>query len=94
MSDEYSHLTLLGRFYVIYKHNLNYPNRTPHPIAKMAKLIDGKQIAEDIRVELRKQIETWVSDGQRAPHLTCVLVGEDPASCTYVRNKMKVCSHR
>lgn len=56
----------------------------------MAKLIDGKQIAEDIRGELRTQITQWVADGHRAPQLTCVLVGEDPASCTYVRNKMKV----
>lgn len=56
----------------------------------MAQLIDGKQIAEDIRGELRTQIADWVAAGHRAPQLTCVLVGEDPASQTYVRNKMKV----
>lgn len=59
----------------------------------MAKLIDGKQIAADIRMELREQIEEWMKHGgNRAPHLTAILIGEDPASNTYVSNKMKVCS--
>lgn len=56
----------------------------------MAKLIDGKQIAADIQQELRTHIEQWVKDGHRAPQLTAVLIGDDPASCTYVNNKMKV----
>ncbi|XP_062560953.1 bifunctional methylenetetrahydrofolate dehydrogenase/cyclohydrolase, mitochondrial isoform X2 [Armigeres subalbatus] len=55
----------------------------------MAKLIDGKQIAADIRMELREQIEEWMKQGHRAPHLTAILIGEDPASSTYVSNKMK-----
>lgn len=57
-----------------------------------AKIIDGKKIAEDIRGELREQVKEWMkTENQRAPHLTAVLVGEDPASHTYVKNKMKVC---
>lgn len=56
----------------------------------MAKLIDGKHISEEIRQELRAEIEQWVAGGHRAPQLTAVLIGEDPASCTYIRNKMKV----
>ncbi|XP_058459836.1 bifunctional methylenetetrahydrofolate dehydrogenase/cyclohydrolase, mitochondrial isoform X2 [Malaya genurostris] len=55
----------------------------------MAKLIDGKQIASDIRGELREQIVTWMEQGHRAPHLTAILIGDDPASSTYVANKMK-----
>lgn len=59
--------------------------------ATEAKLIDGKRIAEDIRVELREQIDEWMkNENQRAPHLTAVLVGDDAASHTYVKNKMKV----
>ncbi|XP_070506151.1 bifunctional methylenetetrahydrofolate dehydrogenase/cyclohydrolase, mitochondrial isoform X2 [Chironomus tepperi] len=55
-----------------------------------AKIIDGKKIAEDIRGELREQVQEWMKrENQRAPHLTAVLVGEDPASHTYVKNKMK-----
>lgn len=64
-------------------------NRTSHNPA-MAALIDGKQIAQDIRTELSVEIQQWIADGHRAPQLTAIIVGEDPASQTYVRNKMKV----
>lgn len=54
-----------------------------------AKLIDGKQIAQDIISELRQETQQWMAQGHRAPQLTAILVGEDPASTTYVKNKMK-----
>lgn len=54
----------------------------------MAKIIDGKAIAADIRAEIREDIKRYVSEGYRAPHLTAVLVGDDQASDTYVRMKM------
>lgn len=58
-----------------------------------AKIIDGKKIAEDIRIELRDQIKEWMQkENERAPQLTAILIGEDPASQTYVRNKMKAAS--
>lgn len=56
----------------------------------MAKLIDGKQIAETIKSELKVEIREWTEQGHRPPQLTAVLLGEDPASSTYVNNKMKV----
>uniref|UniRef100_A0A182IYN5 Tetrahydrofolate dehydrogenase/cyclohydrolase catalytic domain-containing protein n=1 Tax=Anopheles atroparvus TaxID=41427 RepID=A0A182IYN5_ANOAO len=59
-------------------------------LGKMAKLIDGKQIASEIRAELREQIVLWKTQGHRAPQLTAILIGDDPASATYVNNKMKV----
>lgn len=58
----------------------------------MAQLIDGKQIATEIRNELKAKIEKWTQEGHRPPQLTAVLIGSDPASCTYVNNKMKVSS--
>lgn len=57
---------------------------------QMAQIIDGKQIANDIRTELKTKIHKWVQEGHRPPQLTAVLIGNDPASCTYVKNKMKV----
>ncbi|XP_063699115.1 bifunctional methylenetetrahydrofolate dehydrogenase/cyclohydrolase, mitochondrial isoform X2 [Culicoides brevitarsis] len=54
----------------------------------MAKLIDGKRIATEIRAELKQKVIEWVKEGHRAPHLTAILVGDDQASQTYVRNKM------
>lgn len=56
----------------------------------MAKIISGTTISKDIRHELKTQIEEWIANGHRAPHLTAVLIGEDPASHTYVKNKIKV----
>ncbi|XP_058120359.1 bifunctional methylenetetrahydrofolate dehydrogenase/cyclohydrolase, mitochondrial isoform X1 [Anopheles ziemanni] len=58
-------------------------------VASMAKLIDGKQIASEIRAELREQLVLWKAQGHRAPQLTAILIGDDPASATYVNNKMK-----
>ena len=55
-------------------------------------ILDGKKIAADIRAELREQISALVAKGQRAPKLAVVIVGHNPASETYVANKMKACA--
>ncbi len=55
-------------------------------------LLDGKQIAATIREELTQQISDLVAKGQRAPKLGIVIVGHNPASETYVSNKMKACA--
>ncbi len=56
-----------------------------------AQLIDGRQVAADIQRELRARIENRVAAGRRRPGLAVVMVGEDPASAIYVRNKRKAC---
>ncbi|KAI8434290.1 hypothetical protein MSG28_012377 [Choristoneura fumiferana] len=55
----------------------------------MAKILDGKGLAKDIRNELKIKIHNWVLQGHRAPSLKCVIVGDDPASHTYVKNKIQ-----
>lgn len=55
-------------------------------------ILDGKQIAQTIRAELREQVEAIKAAGQRVPKLAIVLVGNNPASETYVNNKMKACA--
>lgn len=52
-------------------------------------LIDGKAIAADIRAEAREEVHRWTAYGHRAPYLAVVLVGDHPASASYVRGKMK-----
>lgn len=54
-----------------------------------AKLIDGKEIAARVRDEVKKDAATFTQKHGRAPGLDVVLVGEDPASQVYVRNKEK-----
>src|SRR4030095_8864816 len=56
----------------------------------MPKLIDGRAIAEKVYVELRDEIAGLKSRGL-TPGLAVVLVGDDPASRTYVRAKDKMC---
>jgi methylenetetrahydrofolate dehydrogenase (NADP+)/methenyltetrahydrofolate cyclohydrolase len=55
------------------------------------QIIDGKAIAADIRREVREQSDRLASQGKRRPGLAVVLVGDDPASQVYVRNKRAAC---
>ena len=54
-------------------------------------VLDGKKIASDIRLEIKEQVTEMVAHGQRAPHLAIVMVGHNPASETYVTNKIRAC---
>jgi methylenetetrahydrofolate dehydrogenase (NADP+)/methenyltetrahydrofolate cyclohydrolase len=56
-----------------------------------AKVIDGNQIAAQIRAELEKEIKELKAKHDITPGLAVVLVGENPASQQYVRNKNKAC---
>ncbi len=56
------------------------------------KLISGKTIAADIRETLRQRIESLKEAEKRLPKLSVILVGDDPASATYVRNKERACA--
>ncbi|MCK0714759.1 bifunctional methylenetetrahydrofolate dehydrogenase/methenyltetrahydrofolate cyclohydrolase FolD [Chromohalobacter sarecensis] len=56
-----------------------------------AQLIDGKVIAANVREQVSRQVQARRHDGKRAPGLAVVLVGEDPASEVYVRNKHRAC---
>jgi len=55
-------------------------------------ILDGKHIAATIRAELREQIEALKAQGKRVPKLAVVIVGHNPASETYVNNKIKACA--
>ncbi len=57
----------------------------------MAVILDGRALSEKIRGELKKEVEELKGRFGRAPTLAVVLVGNDPASEIYVRNKVKAC---
>ena len=57
-----------------------------------ANIIDGKQIGQEIRDEVRIAVEKRQENGLPVPGLATVLVGENPASQVYVRNKQKACA--
>ena len=56
-----------------------------------AAIIDGKAIAEKVRQEVRQAVARMKEDHGYTPGLATVLVGENPASATYVRSKRKTC---
>ena len=52
-----------------------------------AKIIDGKSVAENLLQDLKKEIGVRSKEGIRNPSLAVILVGSDPASSIYVKNK-------
>jgi len=58
----------------------------------MEKLIDGKLISDKLRSKIAQETAAFIEETKIIPHLTVVIVGQDPASKTYVRNKQKACA--
>ena len=54
-------------------------------------LLDGKKLATQIKSEIKEKVLTRAAEGKKIPHLAAILVGENPASMAYVRNKVKSC---
>lgn len=54
-------------------------------------IIDGKQVSDTIMREISHEVAAMTAQGLRPPHLVAILVGENPASVTYVGNKVKAC---
>ena len=57
-----------------------------------AQIIDGKNVAADVRAEVKQKIETRLALGKRRPGLAVILIGSDPASQVYVNHKRKACA--
>jgi methylenetetrahydrofolate dehydrogenase (NADP+) / methenyltetrahydrofolate cyclohydrolase len=56
-----------------------------------AVILDGKKLAREIREELRDEVAEFIENNSEVPTLATVLVGNDPASEIYVRNKVTAC---
>lgn len=56
-----------------------------------AHILDGKALAQSLRQRIQVQVAVWQAEGRRAPGLAVILVGNDPASEVYVRNKRAAC---
>ena len=59
--------------------------------AGRAQKLDGKALSDRMRAGMRAVIDNYVAAGNSAPGLAVVLVGDDPASAVYVRNKQRAC---
>ena len=58
-----------------------------------AKIIDGVAVAKKIRDECRERVQRIVAQGGTPPGLAVIIVGSDPASQIYVRNKIRACGN-
>jgi methylenetetrahydrofolate dehydrogenase (NADP+)/methenyltetrahydrofolate cyclohydrolase len=58
----------------------------------MTNIIDGKRIAAELRQQLTQQVTQRTAQGLRPPGLAVILVGQNPASQVYVRNKRNACA--
>lgn len=58
----------------------------------VATVVSGTELARQIHKEIQSDIGKLVSQGNRRPHLSVILVGDDHASHTYVRNKTRTAS--
>ncbi len=56
-----------------------------------SQILDGKAIAADIKTHLKSEVDALVAAGKRRPGLAVILVGDNPASQVYVRNKRASC---
>ena len=55
------------------------------------ELIDGKKLLAKVKFELKSEVQKMANSNLRAPHLAAILVGDDPASQTYINAKIKSC---
>ena len=56
-------------------------------------LIDGKKISLELQSEIAVEVKELIAIGMKQPHLAAILVGDDPASQTYVSSKVKACDN-
>ncbi len=54
-------------------------------------ILNGKELSKKLREKLKEEIKDFLSKGYRKPGLAVILVGNDPASLIYVKNKIKAC---
>ena len=59
---------------------------------KMTQIIYGSELSAELKENMRAKVEAWASTGMRTPCLAVILVGDNPASESYVRGKEKACA--
>ena len=57
----------------------------------MAQILDGLKVSQDIKKEIKEEVDCIIANGGKAPHLAAILVGENGASKAYVNSKVKDC---
>lgn len=61
------------------------------PTARATVVVDGKALANEIRKQIAAEVDRLLGDGRRRPRLAVVLVGDNPASASYIKGKRRAC---
>ena len=69
--------------------SLSFYDNESNPMT--AQIINGKEVSEQCLQRISEQVQQRQTEGKRAPGLAVILVGENPASAVYVRNKQRAC---
>jgi methylenetetrahydrofolate dehydrogenase (NADP+) / methenyltetrahydrofolate cyclohydrolase len=80
---------LLAR--ILVRDQLSAPRLKTPDSSMTATILDGKKVAQQIRAELTEEVIDFIQNNSVVPCLAAVLVGDDPASEVYVRNKRRAC---
>ena len=56
-------------------------------------ILDGKKVSNEIKAEIKAEVDAMKANGEKVPHLAAIIVGNDGASMTYVNTKVKACEH-
>ena len=86
-----SHLWRLKRvsMSILYKKNENQSCNSNEPSEQSLKLLDGRQVSKVHKEHLAREVDAFVSKHSQRPGLGVILVGDDPASQVYVKNKLR-----
>ncbi len=73
--------------------NVGAPGNVCDSVQRMsAEIIDGKAVAAEVRAQVAQDVADWTARHDGPPGLATILVGDDPGSAIYVRNKRRACA--
>ena len=72
--------------------NLFYRNDIGYQVCNIANIISGTELSKDLRLQMKNRVLEYRKKGLRLPHLVVILVGNNPASKSYVAGKEKACN--
>lgn len=72
--------------------NLFYRKDIGYQVCNIANIVSGNELSKDLRLKMKKKVLNYTKEGYRLPHLVVILVGNNPASKSYVAGKEKACN--
>ena len=72
--------------------NLFYRQDIGYQVCNIANIVSGTELSKDLRLKMKDKVQEYAKKGLRLPHLVVILVGNNPASKSYVTAKDKACS--